>query len=179
VVEAVERGHPPLRVGDAEIEVLGPPPDRVLLEGVNDRSVVLRVSLGSSVVLLTGDIQAAAEEALPETGPLTVLKAPHHGSRTSSTPAFLARTAPRFVVFSVGAHNRFGLPAPEVVERARATGAACLRTDEDGAVRFETDGDRIRLSTFRPGTGRWEDWVEAAPAGPHLVGDDARGHRSP
>jgi competence protein ComEC len=178
-VEAVERGHPPLRVGDAVIEVLGPPADRVLLEGVNDRSVVLRVRLGSAAVLLTGDIESAAEGALPETGPTTVLKAPHHGSRTSSTPEFLARSAPRFAVFSVGAHNRFGLPAPEVVERTQAAGATCLRTDEEGAVRFETDGDRIRLSTFRPGTGRWEERVEAAPGAPHLEGDAARGHRSP
>jgi competence protein ComEC len=177
-VEAVERGHPPLRVGDAEIEVLGPPVDRVLLEGVNDRSVVLRVRLGGASVLLTGDIEAAAEAALPDTGPVTVLKAPHHGSRTSSTPEFLARSAPQAIVFSVGAHNRFGLPAPEVVARARATGAICLRTDTDGAVRFETDGERTQLSAFRPGTGRWER-VEETPGTAHLEGDAPRGHRSP
>ncbi|HZN94339.1 MAG TPA: ComEC/Rec2 family competence protein, partial [Myxococcales bacterium] len=89
VMEAVEGGRPPLRLGDAEIEVLGPPPDRALLEGVNDRSVVLRVRLGSASFLLTGDIEAAAEAALPDPGPTTVLKAPHHGSRTSSTPELL------------------------------------------------------------------------------------------
>lgn len=177
-LEAVERGHPPLRVGDAEIEVLGPPADRVLLEGVNDRSVVLKVRLGGATVLLTGDIEAAAEAALPDVGPVTLLKAPHHGSRTSSTPEFLARSAPRVIVFSVGAHNRFGLPAPEVVARAEATGAACLRTDADGAVRFETDGDRIRLSTFQPGTGRWAR-VEEPPGTAHLGEDASRGHRSP
>lgn len=179
-VEEVERGHPPLRVGDAEIEVLGPPPDRVLLEGVNDRSVVLKVRLGASTVLLTGDIEAAAEAALPDAGPVTLLKAPHHGSRTSSTPEFLARSAPRAIVVSVGAHNRFGLPAPEVMERLQATGATCLRTDADGAVRFETDGDRIQLSTFQPGTGRWARVrVEEPPGTPHLGEDAARGHRSP
>jgi competence protein ComEC len=158
--------------------VLGPPGDRVLLEGVNDRSVVLRVRLGASSVLLTGDIEAAAEAALPDPGPLTVLKSPHHGSRTSSTPEFLARSAPRFIVFSVGAHNRFGLPAPEVMARAQETGATCLRTDADGAVRFETDGVRIRMSTFRPGTGHWAR-VEETRGTTHLGEDAARGHRSP
>ncbi|HVE87335.1 MAG TPA: DNA internalization-related competence protein ComEC/Rec2 [Myxococcales bacterium] len=179
-VEEVERGHAPVRVGDAEIDVLGPPPDRVLLEGVNDRSVVLRVRLGAASVLLTGDIESAAEAALGEdAGPATVLKAPHHGSRTSSTPDFLARAAPGAVVFSVGAHNRFGLPAPEVVDRARATGATCLRTDADGAVRFETDGRRFRLLTYPPGGSAWTVRVEAELPPAHLEANAAGGHQSP
>jgi competence protein ComEC len=146
-VEEVEGGHPALVLGEARLEVLGPPRERVLLEGVNDRSVVLLVRHGAVTVLLTGDVEADGEEALaPSLGAVTVLKAPHHGSRTSSTEALLARTRPRFVVFCVGRHNRFGFPHPEVVERYRALGAECARTDVDGAVTVESDGHDVRLT---------------------------------
>jgi competence protein ComEC len=147
-VEEVTAGRAPFRLGLATVEVLGPPEDQLLLEGVNDRSVVLRVRLGEVSFLLTGDIEAAAESAL-DPGAVTVLKAAHHGSRTSSTEEFLERARPRYVVFSVGAGNRYGLPAPEVEARAVAIGAECLRTDRLGAIRFEVDGQGVRLETFR------------------------------
>ncbi len=145
-VEAVEHGHA-MRLGDAYLEVLGPPVDRAALYSVNDHSVVLRVRHGEVTFLLTGDIEEAAEEAL-DVGPVTVVKAPHHGSRTSSTPRFVERTRPRYVVFCVGRRNRFGFPHPEVVERYEAVGAECFRTDLDGAVRFLSDGRDVRVETF-------------------------------
>lgn len=148
-VEQVEVGHPPFRLGEAEVEVLGPPKDRVLLEGVNDRSVVLRVRHGGVSFLLTGDLEADGEEALAAP-PTTVLKAPHHGSRTSSTPDFLRRVRPRFVVFCVGLENRFHFPSEEVVARYQALGARCLRTDLQGAVRFVSNGNDVRVEPFHP-----------------------------
>jgi competence protein ComEC len=150
-VEEIEVGHPPLRLGEAELEVLGPPVDRELLEGVNDMSVVLRVRHGQVTMLLTGDVEEAAEEALVEGGrlePVTVLKAPHHGSRTSSTEAFLHRVKPRHVIFCVGRQNRFGFPHEEVAERYRALGTECWRTDVHGAVTIESDGQEVRVKPF-------------------------------
>ncbi|AGC44334.1 DNA internalization-related competence protein ComEC/Rec2 [Myxococcus stipitatus DSM 14675] len=147
-VEEVEAGHPPLTLGEATLEVLGPPEaaERELLEGVNDRSVVLRVRHGDVTVLLPGDVEHAAEEQLAETvGPVTVMKAPHHGSRTSSTQALLERARPRYVVFCVGRRNRFGFPHPDVEARYRALGSECWRTDIDGAVTVESDGRDVRL----------------------------------
>jgi competence protein ComEC len=143
----IERGHPPLRLGEAELEILGPPVDRVLLEGVNDRSVVLRVRHGAVTILLTGDVEAAAEEQL-DPGTVTVIKVPHHGSATSSTEEFVARTRPRIAVFSVGRFNRFGFPDPQVEQRYRAVGASCYRTDLHGAIRVESDGRTVRVRTF-------------------------------
>lgn len=148
-VERVEAGHGPFQLGEAQLEVLGPPKDRELLKGVNDRSVVLRVRHGRITFLLTGDIEADAEEGL-DPGPVTVLKAPHHGSATSSSPAFLARARAQVAVFCVGLEDRFGAPSADVVARYQAEGAACFRTDRDGAVEVQSDGTSVRVHTFRP-----------------------------
>jgi len=148
-VEEVESGHAPFQLGEAQVEVLGPPKDRVLLEGVNDRSVVLRVRHGEVSFLLTGDVEEEGEAVL-EPGHATVLKAPHHGSRTSSTEDFVKKVRPRFVVFCVGVANRFGFPHAEVVDRYQQVGAKCLRTDVHGAVRFESDGHDVRVTPFLP-----------------------------
>ena len=137
----------------ATLEVLGPPEDRELMEGVNDKSVVLLVRHGEVTVLLPGDVEEEGEAALlarGRLGPVTVLKAPHHGSRTSSTEDLLERLRPRFVVFCVGRRNRFGFPHPEVEARYRSLGTECLRTDVHGAITLESDGHDVRLRTFLP-----------------------------
>ncbi|MBN1209585.1 MAG: DNA internalization-related competence protein ComEC/Rec2 [Myxococcaceae bacterium] len=152
-VEEVQAGWPAFTLGEATLEVLGPPlpEDRELLEGVNDRSVVLLVRHGDVTVLLTGDVEEAGEELLLDRlAPVTVLKAPHHGSRTSSTEPFLARTRPRYVVFCVGRRNRFGFPHPEILERYQSLGSECLRTDLEGAITLESDGRDVRLHGHLP-----------------------------
>jgi competence protein ComEC len=148
-VEDVELGHAPFPLGAARVEVLGPPTDRILLEGENDRSLVLRVRHGDVTFLLPGDIEEAGEEALALGEPVTVLKAPHHGSRTSSHDALVNAAKPRYVVFCVGAYNRFGFPHAEVVDRYAAAGARCLRTDLDGAITFTSDGRDVTIETYR------------------------------
>lgn len=136
-------------LGEAHVEVLGPPRDALLLESENDRSLVLKLTHGQVSFLLPGDVEEAGEEALAP-GPVTVLKAPHHGSDTSSTPGFVAATRPRHVVFCVGADHRFAFPRAEVVERWTRAGARCHRTDVDGAVTFLSDGHDVRVRTFAP-----------------------------
>ena len=140
-------------LGEAVVSVLSPPAEARWLHTVNDRSLVLHLSARGRSVLLPGDAGAAAEEALP---PLesTVVKVPHHGSRTSSTPHLVSGSRAWLAVFSDGRGNRFGLPAPEVVERWRASGAEVLRTDVDGAIRVALDENGVRWQTFRGRTGR-------------------------
>jgi competence protein ComEC len=82
---------------------------------------------------------------------IVVLKAPHHGSATSSTPALLSALRPAAVVFSAGRNNRFGHPHPAVVTRYRDLGAAMFSTAEDGAVILDTDGKTVTLTGW---TGR-------------------------
>lgn len=146
-IEQIEVGHTPYALGEAQVEVLGPPIDRLLLPHENDRSLVLRVRHGEVTILLPGDVEADGEEGL-DPGPITVMKAPHHGSRTSSTSALLDAARPRHVVFCVGRANRFGFPHEEVVERYQARGARCWRTDLQGAVRFHSDGRDVTAESF-------------------------------
>lgn len=135
----------PVRWGDLWLTFLNAPPPAVEGEGENDASLVLRVSGPGGAVLLPGDIEAGAENrlgpAVAALGPVDVLKAPHHGSRTSSTPRFLNLVRPRAVVFTVGRENRFHFPRPQVQARYAAREIAQWQTDTDGAVRLVLDED--------------------------------------
>jgi competence protein ComEC len=123
--------------------------------GTNDQSLVLRIQHGTHSFLLTGDIEAEGEAmVLDRLGPTTVVQVPHHGSKTSSGPDFVARLAPRWAVVPVGASNRYGHPAPEVI--ARWGPARVLRTDIDGTVRFTSDGTSLEVSRWTSTTG----WVQ-------------------
>jgi competence protein ComEC len=105
----------------------------------NNRSCVLQIDAGGALILLPGDIERAAEQALLARGqlrPVRILVAPHHGSRSSSTAAFVERLEPRYVVFSSGYRNRFRHPHPSVVERYRQRGAELLNTADSGAISF-------------------------------------------
>jgi len=112
----------------------------------NDRSCVLRVATATGAALLPADIEAAAEALLVARYGAglraDLLVAPHHGSRTSSTPAFLQAVRPRHIVYSAGYKNRFHHPAAAVVVRSRATGAQLHESYRTGALRFVFgDGD--------------------------------------
>jgi competence protein ComEC len=137
------------RTGDIELRVLHPqPPDWERQRVRNEDSIVLEVRLGDVSIILAGDIGAEGERAVLsrlEPGRLTVLKAGHHGSATSSTPPFLDAVRPAAVIFSAGRANRFGHPHPAVVGRFEALGTAVFRTDRDGAVFVETDGRRVEM----------------------------------
>ena len=138
------------------IEVLNPPPDLMRRTGSdkNNNGVVLRLVYGEISFLLTADIEDRAEERLLREGlPLdsTVLKVPHHGSRTSSTARFLSEVSPVAAVISAGADNRHRHPHREVTERLHAAvgNARTYLTVERGDVEFITDGERLWVKTER------------------------------
>jgi len=136
------------RFGDAHLEVLWPCPRYDPALGLNDNSVTLRLVFGRRSFLLTGDLERDSERLLVGTGhikPADVLKVAHHGSRTSTTPAFLAAVRPSLAVISSGAGNRYGHPSQLVVARLRAAGAEVLRTDLNGGVIVYTDGERLEI----------------------------------
>lgn len=121
-------------------DMLHPPPQRDARRkvGSNAGSCVLKVTSAHGSVLLPADIGKQAERRLlKESGEqlaATVLVAPHHGSKTSSSEAFVRQVAPGLVIFTVGYRNRFGHPREEVVERYRRQGSTLLRSDQDGAI---------------------------------------------
>jgi competence protein ComEC len=132
-------------VGRWTLEAL--PTAGTALAGDNDRSLVLMATAGERRVLLTGDLEATGERALLGAAPggalrAEVLKVAHHGSRTSSSEPWLRAVQPRLALVSAGRDNRFGHPAPEIVERLRRRGVRLLRTDRDGWIRlrFPVDG---------------------------------------
>ena len=135
------------------VDLLGPrPPPRPPWRTRNDDSVVLALRYGEVSVLLTGDVEARGEAALMAPR-VFALKVAHHGSRSSSSPDFLAAAAPQVAVVSVGDHSRFGHPHPEIVDRFARAGVRLFRTDRDGAVTLTTDGQRVWMSTHTDG---WE-----------------------
>jgi competence protein ComEC len=121
--------------------------------GLNNGSVVLRLRYGEVELLFTGDIEKEAGAALLSWGSRLqsdVLKVAHHGSRTSSSSAFLAAVRPQLALVSLGAYNRFGHPAPQVLARLDSVGARVVRTDRRGALVLKTDGRTLEWETVLP-----------------------------
>jgi competence protein ComEC len=108
----------------------------------NNASMVLRLEYRKTAFLFTGDLAAPGEAAILHNHNLPsiqsgIVKVPHHGSHTSSSPEFVEAAAPKLAVISLGYRNRFHFPAPEVVDRYRAQGARIMRTDDDGAIEVD------------------------------------------
>lgn len=141
-VREINAATAPFDVAGARIEPLAPLDARSSAESgasrdLNDDSLVFRLLAGRFAVLFTGDIGAAVEARLlehPQSLRCTILKVAHHGSRFSSTPAFLQAAAPQVAVVSAGYGNSFRLPAPATIERLRLCGARLYRTDLDGTI---------------------------------------------
>jgi competence protein ComEC len=158
------RGVPVLRPGDvcgahdlggARVEVLAPCPGFSPDLGANDNSYVLRISYGARSLLLVGDTEHEEEAGLLATQRdrlrADVLKVGHHGSRTSSTPAFIEAVRPREAVVSAGCRNRFGHPHPQTLATLEHAGVRVWRTDRDGAVMVTTDGESLEVRALAAG----------------------------
>ena len=112
----------------------------------NEESVVLLVEYGHVRLLLTGDAGLPVEFRLAgRVGDVDVLKVGHHGSRSATSDAWLDEARPEVAVISVGARNTYGHPAPEVVARLVAHGVHVHRTDREGTITLESDGQRVRI----------------------------------
>lgn len=156
------RVHPDdtLTVDGVHLRVLAP--DSAWTAGLDDpnlSSVVVRVEYGAVRFLLTGDAEAPEEDWLvrraASVGPdaslaADVLKVAHHGSSTSSSPAFVDAVHPRIALVSVGAANMYKHPSPAVVDRLRTAGADVHRTDAEGAIVVSTDGHAVSVRTADP-----------------------------
>jgi competence protein ComEC len=137
------------RLGRLVVRVLWPDGPGTPGTDPNEHAIVIVASYGKTDVLLTAD--AESNVTLPLRPPaVEVMKVAHHGSADDGLAELLRRTDPRIAVISCGRHNDYGHPAPETVQALRASpGLALYRTDEDGRVVVESDGDRITVRSGR------------------------------
>lgn len=146
-----------MKVGKLSITCLYPGKDDVPTD-VNGESQVLKMDYGDCHMLFTGDMGEREEQLLLEKkkdqllSEVNVLKTAHHGSKYSSSQSFLDAVSPVWAVISYGQGNSYGHPHKEVLERFNERSVTVFRTGMNGAVRLETDGTRIRFSTFVDGT---------------------------
>lgn len=116
-------------------------------EPANNASIVFRLDYGQTRWLFTGDIEGLIERRLVMTSAADldsdVLKVPHHGSKTSSSPDFVAAVSPAVSVVQVGAKNRYGHPNVGALDRLKAVESLIWRTDQEGTITLKSDGCRI------------------------------------
>ena len=141
-----------LRLDEVDVSVLHPPPADWERQRVrNDDSIVLELRWRDVSFVFTGDIGSAVERTLQHefaSAPLRILKVPHHGSLTSSTPDFVRALRPQVAVFSAGRSNHFGHPSPIVVQRYEQAGSRIVRTDREGEIEISTDGESFDTRTY-------------------------------
>jgi len=150
---------------DVQFEVLSPEPRdgaSALVAKRNNYSCVVKISNAHAAILLTGDIESDQERnllAATTVRKVNVLVVPHHGSKTSSSPAFLQALAPDLALASLGYKSQYGHPHAEVVERYRSLGIPFLRTDQLGAITWNSqNSDQSAESSRLNGWGYWHRW---------------------
>jgi len=153
-----------LEAGSMLIDAMHPPvPEWERQRVRNDDSIVLRVRFGQVELWLTGDAGAEFESRMAgdsTDAAIRILKVGHHGSRSSTSASLVKVLRPHIAVVSVGAGNLFGHPAPAVLDRLAAVGTVVFRTDRDGAVAIETDGETVYVQSA---SGR--TWMVSRPLG--------------
>jgi competence protein ComEC len=147
-VQPAESGESLRLDSDIYMKVLWPEDSWAIEKGdPNNGSLVLNLTYGNSSFILTGDVDEESQRGLIASGQdleSDVFKVPHHGSR-SLLPELMDKVNPSIAVISVGTHNTFGHPAVSTVDLLYQDGISIFRTDQDGAVIIETDGNRIEV----------------------------------
>ncbi len=154
--QIVTAADPFARIGAAELQVLHPAPGfhaqgRKAYEAENSRSLVVRIAMEGKVFLFPGDIGMDAEqEMLLRSGDLhcDLIKVPHHGSKSSSSEAFLSRLRPSVGIVTVGRKNPYHHPSPEVVARYETVGTKLFRTDLDGAITVTVEKGALTVRSW-------------------------------
>jgi len=135
-------------LGEAECTILAPNGSRY--DDANNYSIVIKLEYGNTSFLFTGDAEDVSEKEMLKNGldlKADVLKAGHHGSKSSSTDKFLDAVNPKYAVISVGKDNDYGHPNAETLQKFSSRGIEVYRTDEIGTIVAESDGNNISFST--------------------------------
>jgi competence protein ComEC len=158
--QSLHEGTPTQIINGVEISILNPPvwnSTQRKIQNVwdlNNSSLVMKLRFKNVSALLAGDIGKEAEGRMLRKDVslrADILKVPHHGSSSSSSPLFLERVKPTYAILSVGERNIGRLPHPEVLKRYLQLGSRILRTDKHGAITVTTDGQNIKVTPFVKG----------------------------
>ncbi len=159
-IQSLHEETSPQIINGVEVSILNPPAWNAMRRKVqnpsdlNNSSLVLKLQFKNVSVLLAGDIGKDVEGLiLRRRYPLRadIIKVPHHGSSSSSSPLFLEMVKPAYAILSVGERNIGRLPHPDVLKRYEQLGSQVLRTDKHGAITVITDGENIDVKTFQKG----------------------------
>ncbi len=137
-------------LGELKMKILGPIKESY--SNINNSSVIMKVTYGSTSFMLSGDAESGAEKEMLEHYTLSELKCDfyksgHHGSKTASSENFMKAVSPKIVAVSVGEGNKYGLPDEEVLDIYEKNGVTYYRTDERGSLVFTSDGAQITLKS--------------------------------
>ncbi len=131
---------------DCKFKVIYPDKNLNEKENLNNTSVVAKLIYNKTSYLFTGDIEKEVEKYLLEKRyklKSDILKASHHGSDTSNSLEFLKRVNPKVMIISAGQDNDLGHPSLRVLKRARRLGIQIFRTDEDGTIKINSNGQKV------------------------------------
>lgn len=143
------------QIGAAEITILHP--DEQLSGDLNDDSLSMKIDYGGVRFIFTGDAEQGAEKKMLQSKlslKAQILHVGHHGSRTSSSQAFLDAVKPQIAIYSAGADNSYGHPHDEVIQRLKDMNITIYGTDTHGTVIVKTDGITYDVSTNAVSTSK-------------------------
>ena len=137
-----------IKDGELTADIIAP--DKPDESNLNNSSIVLLLTFGNVSYLLTGDAETKELNAIRADMHATVLKAGHHGSKTSTTQTLLKKISPSVTVISCGKNNDYGHPHAEVLKMLKSVNSSVYRTDRDQTVIVTTDGSSLTVSTGNP-----------------------------
>lgn len=158
LLKAIKNKNLRIKNGRAGVRIIGEDkltadiiaPDKPDESDLNNSSIVMLLTFGGVSFLLTGDAETKELNAVRADMHATVLKAGHHGSKTSTTQTLLKKIAPQVTVISCGKNNEYGHPNAEVLKMLKSAGSTVYRTDRDQTVVMKTDGSSLTVSTGDP-----------------------------
>lgn len=144
-VKQAKAGIEIINQNDLKIEILSPKESSYA--NLNNYSIVLKLTYKKNSFLFMGDAEKQIEEEIQSDVKANVIKIGHHGSNTSSSEAFVEKVKPQYAIISVGKDNKYNHPYSEILDRWSKMGAEIYRTDEDGSVIIESDGENLAVSS--------------------------------
>ncbi len=152
-------------LGDADFVIYSPQKNSIYSD-CNNYSVIIRLSYKSKSFLFTGDAEETAEKEVMEQGynlKSDVLKVGHHGSTTSTGEKFLDKVSPKYAVISCGTDNKYGHPDKETLDKLKHRNIKVYRTDQDGTIIINTDGESFNFITRDNTVNVYEEYEEENP----------------